>query len=120
MKTSHAGLGITDADWNAAAGHLVETLDKFKVPAQEKQEVLDIVTTLIASDGSVAYRNADERSSAALKEAGPGAAILHTALVPLKDVAPGAYTLRVTATSRMGKKPPSAERAIRVDVVAGS
>jgi VWFA-related protein len=96
-------------------GLLADIYDAEKTP-----HTVDIVTTLTASDGSVAYRTADERSSAALKDAGPGAAILHTALVPLKDVAPGAYTLRVTATSRMGKKPPSAERAIRVDVVAAA
>jgi hemoglobin len=46
MKTSHAGLGITEADWNAAAKHLVESLDKFKVPEKEKGEVLAFVTTL--------------------------------------------------------------------------
>jgi hypothetical protein len=96
-------------------GLLADIYDAEKTP-----HTLDIVTTLTASDGSVAYRTADERSSAALKEAGPSAAILHTALVPLKDVAPGTYTLRVTATSRMSKKPPNAERAIRVDVVGAS
>jgi VWFA-related protein len=96
-------------------GLLADIYDAEKTP-----HTLDIVTTLTAPDGSVAYRTADERSSAALKGAGPGAAVLHTALVPLKDVAPGTYTLRVTATSRMGKKPPSAERAIRVDVLAAS
>lgn len=46
MKTSHTGLGITEADWNAAAKHLVESLDKFKVPEKEKGEVLAFVTTL--------------------------------------------------------------------------
>ena len=46
MKTSHAGLSITDADWNAAAKHLVASLDKFKVPEKEKGEVLAFVTTL--------------------------------------------------------------------------
>jgi hemoglobin len=46
MKTSHQGLGITDADWNAAAKHLVESLDKFKVPEREKSELLDFVTSL--------------------------------------------------------------------------
>ena len=43
MKDSHAGLGITEDDWNAAAQHLVATLDKFKVGAQEKKELLDFV-----------------------------------------------------------------------------
>src|SRR5215217_7543570 len=32
MKTSHAGLGITENDWDAAARHLTASLDKFKVP----------------------------------------------------------------------------------------
>ena len=31
MKTTHAGLGITNADWDAAAKHLAASLDKFKV-----------------------------------------------------------------------------------------
>jgi hemoglobin len=46
MKTSHHGLGISSDDWDAAANHLVETLDKFKVPAAEKGEVLAFVGTL--------------------------------------------------------------------------
>ena len=46
MKTSHAGLGITNADWDAAAKHLVATLDKFKVPEKEKGEILAFVTSL--------------------------------------------------------------------------
>ena len=40
MKTSHAGLGITDADWNTGVKHLVASLDKFKVPAKEKDDLL--------------------------------------------------------------------------------
>jgi len=46
MKASHGGLGITEAEWQAAAKHLAATLDKFKVPQQEKEEVLTIVTSL--------------------------------------------------------------------------
>lgn len=46
MKTSHAGLGITEAEWDAAAKHLVASLDKFKVPEKEKGEVLAFVVTL--------------------------------------------------------------------------
>ena len=48
MKDSHAGLGITEADWDAASKHLVATLDKFKVPAPEKKELLDFVGSLRA------------------------------------------------------------------------
>ena len=46
MKTSHAGLGITNAEWDAAAKHLVASLDKFKVPEKEKSEILAFVTGL--------------------------------------------------------------------------
>jgi hemoglobin len=46
MKTSHMGLGITEAEWDAAAKHLVASLDKFKVPEKEKGELLAFVVTL--------------------------------------------------------------------------
>jgi hemoglobin len=46
MKTSHAGLGITEKDWDASVKHLVATLDKFNVPAKEKDEVLTTVSSL--------------------------------------------------------------------------
>ena len=45
MKTTHSGLGITEADWDAAAKHLVEALDKYKVPKAEKDELLAFVTS---------------------------------------------------------------------------
>ena len=46
MKTSHMGLGITEAEWDAAAKHLVASLDKFKVPEKEKGELLAFVVSL--------------------------------------------------------------------------
>lgn len=46
MKSSHQGMGISEADWNAAVGHLVATLDKFKVPDREKKEVLGAISGL--------------------------------------------------------------------------
>ena len=48
MKDSHAGMGITDAEWDAAAKHLVATLDKFKVGDAEKKDLLAFVTSLKA------------------------------------------------------------------------
>lgn len=45
MKTSHEGMGISEADWSTAVGHLVATLDKFKVPEKEKSEVLGAVSS---------------------------------------------------------------------------
>ena len=46
MKTTHKGLQITGDHWDAAAKHLVDTLDKFKVPKVEKDELLAFVTSL--------------------------------------------------------------------------
>lgn len=40
MKTAHAGMGVTNADFDALVGDLVKSLDKFKVGAQEKNELL--------------------------------------------------------------------------------
>lgn len=45
MKTSHKGMGISEAEWNSAAAHLVATLDKFKVPETEKSELLAAVSS---------------------------------------------------------------------------
>jgi len=46
MKSSHQGMGITEADWERAVGHLVATLDKFKVPEKEKTEFLALASSL--------------------------------------------------------------------------
>ena len=48
MKTSHKGLGITESDWDAAAKHLVATLNKFKVPKKEQDELVAAVSSLKA------------------------------------------------------------------------
>jgi hemoglobin len=43
MKTAHAGLGITNQDWDASVKLLVATLDKFNDPTREKDEVLGAI-----------------------------------------------------------------------------
>ena len=48
MKTAHAGLKITESDWDVMVNHLVATLDKFKVPQKEKDDVLAAVGPLKA------------------------------------------------------------------------
>jgi hemoglobin len=48
MKDSHTGLGISEAEWDAAARHLVASLDKFKVPEPEKKDLLAFVAGLKA------------------------------------------------------------------------
>jgi hemoglobin len=44
MKTAHAGMGISETDWEVTVKHLVATLDKFKVPQKEKDEVLAAIS----------------------------------------------------------------------------
>jgi hemoglobin len=46
MKASHQGLGITGEDWDESVKHLVATLNKFKVPKAEQDELLAVVGTL--------------------------------------------------------------------------
>jgi hemoglobin len=43
MKSSHAGMGITAQDFDALVEDLVATLDKFRVPAKEKSELLSVL-----------------------------------------------------------------------------
>jgi Truncated hemoglobins len=40
MKAVHAGMGITEAEWNATVEDLVKSLNKFKVAPKEQQELL--------------------------------------------------------------------------------
>ena len=46
MKTVHTGLKITEQDWDTSVKHLNATLDKFKVPAKERSEVLQAISGL--------------------------------------------------------------------------
>ena len=46
MRAVHAGMHITDADFNALVGDLVKTLNKFNVPPKEQQELLGILGPL--------------------------------------------------------------------------
>ena len=43
MKTAHAGMGISTADFNALVEDLVATLDKFHVKAQDKNALLGVL-----------------------------------------------------------------------------
>jgi hemoglobin len=48
MKAAHAGSGITEANWTSFVSHAGASLDKFKVPAREKAEVVALLATLKA------------------------------------------------------------------------
>ena len=68
MKSTHAGMGVSSSDFDALVGDLVGSLNKFKVPDREKNELLgalgpmkgDIVEKPMASmptiQGMSAYR----------------------------------------------------------------
>jgi hemoglobin len=45
MKTAHRGMTISDEEFDALAGDLIATLDKFKVPKQEQDELVKIVAS---------------------------------------------------------------------------
>jgi len=46
MNTVHTGLGITESDWQVNVKLLTATLDKFKVPQKEKEDVFAAVSGL--------------------------------------------------------------------------
>ncbi len=46
MKAAHKGMNITSAEWDAAVEDLVKALDKQKVGAKEKDEVIKILLPL--------------------------------------------------------------------------
>jgi len=43
MKTTHKGMKITDAEWNATVENLTKALDKNKVPAKDQSELLGLL-----------------------------------------------------------------------------
>ena len=44
MKAAHAGMGITEAEWNATVEDLVKSLNKLKVGPKEQQELLSALS----------------------------------------------------------------------------
>ncbi len=45
-KVTHGGLGIKASEFEIVVGHLVSTLDQFRVPEAEQKELLAIIGTL--------------------------------------------------------------------------
>jgi hemoglobin len=46
MKTTHTGMKITEAEWTATVENMVKALDKHKVPATEKTELLALLSSM--------------------------------------------------------------------------
>jgi len=46
MVTAHKGMNITDVEFNSLASNLSGALDKFSVPAAEKNELLTVISSL--------------------------------------------------------------------------
>lgn len=46
MKTAHTGMKLSGAEFTALAENVVKALDKFKVPATEKAEVMTMLGSL--------------------------------------------------------------------------
>lgn len=79
-----------------------------------KPHKVDITTTLRADDGRVAFKHEDTRGSEELQGLRGGYG--YTTQVPLTDVAPGFYVLRVEAKSRLSGNEPAAFRETRIRV----
>ena len=43
MKTSHKGMKISESDWSSFLGHVNATLEAFRVPGAERDEVVTFV-----------------------------------------------------------------------------
>ncbi len=74
---------------------------------------VDIVSSVLTDDGRVVFKNAEQRASSEL--GGSRGGFGYATRVPLKDLAPGSYVLKVEATSRLGN-PQTATRQIQFRV----
>lgn len=46
MRAAHAGMGITGEEFDAVVDDLVQTLDRYKVPDREKNELLGLLAPM--------------------------------------------------------------------------
>ncbi len=87
----------------------VEVYDNKPAPAHR----IDIISTVRADDGTVAFSNTDERSTEELK--GTAGAFGHGIRIPIKGWAPGLYVLTVEARARITDVDP-VSRSIQFEV----
>ncbi len=67
---------------------------------------VDITTTVTTDEGKVMFKTEETRDSSDL--GGQRGGYGYTTEIPLKDLAPGRYVLKVEAKSRLGQTPPAA------------
>ena len=46
MKTAHAGMGVTKAEWDHTVKLFIDALNKFKVPEREQKELAGVIVPL--------------------------------------------------------------------------
>jgi VWFA-related protein len=78
---------------------------------------VDITTTITTDEGKVVFKADDVRDSSEL--AGKRGAYLYPTRIPLKDLAPGSYVLKVAAHSRLGQGT-TADRQVRIGIVSAA
>jgi VWFA-related protein len=78
-----------------------------------KPHKVDIVTTITTDEGRQLFKTDETRDSTDLGGARGGYG--YTTKIPMKDLAPGRYVLKVEAKSRLGNTPP-VERQLRIEV----
>jgi hypothetical protein len=78
-----------------------------------KPHKVDITTTVTTDEGKVMFKNDEARDSSDLGGARGGYG--YTTKVPMKDLAPGKYVLKVEGKSRLGNAP-AVGREVRIEV----
>ena len=78
-----------------------------------KPHKVDIVTTVTTDEGRVLFKTDETRDSSDLGGARGGYG--YTTRIPMKELAPGKYVLKVEAKSRLGNGP-AATRDLRIEV----
>ncbi len=76
----------------------------------DKLHKLDITATVTSDTGTVIWKNEEEHSSAEIQ--GKRGGFGYTARIPMRDLQPGLYVLKVEARSRLGASP-SASRELQ-------
>ncbi|HKB13048.1 MAG TPA: VWA domain-containing protein [Vicinamibacterales bacterium] len=78
-----------------------------------KPHKVDITTTIITDEGRVLFKTDETRDSSDLGGARGGYG--YTTKIPMKDLAPGKYVLKVEGKSRLGNTP-AVGREVRIEV----